>query len=80
MANRESALPPRPGRQGPPPPVPKGLYIVLAAAFLLAIAGGLVSFFFGDDSVPRWIGLVSALVMATAGITFFAPLFSGRRR
>jgi hypothetical protein len=45
----------------------------------LATAGGLVNFF-SDDSVAKWIGLVTALLAATVGISFFASLFSSRRR
>jgi hypothetical protein len=80
MTNRKSALPPRPGRQRPPRPSPKGLYIVIAAGSILATAGGLVGFFLGSDPVAEWIVLVSALLAATAGISFFASLSSSRRR
>jgi len=57
-----------------------GLHIAIAAGFLLATAAGLVSFFSDSDPVPKWIGLVSAVLMATGGVSFFALLFCGRRR
>ncbi len=79
MTSRESALPPRPGRQGPPPPMPKALFIVIVAGFLLATASGLASFL-SDDPVAKWSGLVTALLTATVGIIFFASQFSSRRR
>jgi hypothetical protein len=77
-ASSETFAGKRAGRKGRPPPSSKGPYIAIAAGSLLATAGGLVNFF-SDDSVARWIGLVSALLAATVGISFFASMFSGRR-
>ena len=80
MTNRERDRPPRPGRQGPQRPSPKALHLTVAIACLLGAASGLVAFVVNRDPVAKWIGLASGLLVATAGISFFASVFAGRRR
>jgi drug/metabolite transporter (DMT)-like permease len=60
--------------------MPRGSFLGIAALFLLALAGALVSFFAADDTVARSTGLVTTAVVAVGAVSFCAMQFSRRRR
>jgi hypothetical protein len=77
MRNGEPASSQRSGWLGSLPG--GGLYLVIAAGFLVMAASGGLVVFFGGDPVSKWLGLAILVAAAAGAVTLVVSLISRHR-